>query len=71
MSYRKYLSTSQVQAMALASPSWGEAERAIQPALAWPGTDEAGLPGTVANRPGDYTLPTGIASLEHWLDLNA
>jgi len=38
---------------------------------AWPDTRETTCAVVVASRSDDYTLPSGVASMEHWLDLNA
>jgi hypothetical protein len=38
---------------------------------ACPATREIACTHTVSSRPDDYTLPSGVASMEHWLDLNA
>jgi hypothetical protein len=71
MSYRKLTFTSQIQGMAMFTPASGEAEHGNLPSLAWPGAKQTALSDTVASRPDAYTLPAGIASMEHWLDLNA
>ncbi|HEY7428086.1 MAG TPA: hypothetical protein VH682_27885 [Gemmataceae bacterium] len=36
-----------------------------------PDARETACAAVVASRPDDYTLPSGVASMEHWLDLNA
>ena len=69
MSYRTLAFTSANQGMMQASSAQGQGE--TLPSLAWPGAKETAGPGVVASRLDEFTLPSGIASLEHWLDLNA
>lgn len=66
MSYLSLLFTSATQGMANAPrPGWeieGEAHAALDVLeKVWPGMTGA---------PNNYQLPSGVASLEHWLDLN-
>jgi hypothetical protein len=45
-----------------------EEHESFSPSL-WPNGGEIADPGT--SRPVEQALPLGIASMEHWLDLNA
>lgn len=71
MSYRTLLLASANHGMGHASSAHAETQGERMPSLAWPGAKEAAGPGVVASRLDEYALPSGIASLEHWLDLNA
>jgi hypothetical protein len=62
-SYLSLLLSSQVRGLVKALGTHGEAEADILPAQAWP-------PGAEDGR-DDCQLRSGIASMEHWLDLNA
>ncbi len=37
----------------------------------WPDARESACAAVGTSGPDDYTLPSGVASMEHWLDLNA
>jgi hypothetical protein len=71
MSYRTFQFTSQIQQRAMASSVGGEAQTETRPSLAWESMEETRRPSVGASRVDEYTLPAGIASMEHWLDLNA
>ncbi len=71
MSYRTFLFASQNQEMAMASSRSVETQTETLPSLAWEGAEETRQPGVGASPVDEYTLPVGIASMEHWLDLNA
>lgn len=67
MSYLSLLFTSATQGMANALQPRRETEGEAHAALdvlekVWP---------RMTGGPNDYQLPSGVASLEHWLDLNA
>jgi hypothetical protein len=67
MSYLSLLFTSETQSMSNAYP----AGREVEPdAFALSDASESAWNGPRGGM-NDYLLPLGIASLEHWLDLNA
>lgn len=67
MSYLSLLFTSAVQGMTNASRMIRQTE-----AEAYASLDALEkVPSGMGSEPEDYRLPLGIASLEHWLDLNA
>jgi hypothetical protein len=51
-----------------------EASRAAENAVWLPsspdGAETTGA-GAMTSRPGDFALPSGVRSMQHWLDLNA
>jgi hypothetical protein len=63
MSYLSLLLASQVRSLSNASEVGEPAERETLPPPAWL--------DVVGERGDDCILPSGVASLEHWLDLNA
>jgi hypothetical protein len=67
MSYLSLLFTSATQGMANAPRPCRETEGEAHAAL---DVLEKMRPGPTGG-PNDYQLPSGVASLEHWLDLNA
>jgi hypothetical protein len=70
MSYLSLLLTSNSQGMSRPS-GWvcvGEEHESFAPP-AWP--DARGTINSGTSRPTEQALPLGIASMEHWLDLNA
>jgi hypothetical protein len=67
MSYLSLLFTSATQGM---SDSCGVNRETEYEAHVAPHTTESGRIDR-GNTSNDYCLPSGIASLEHWLDLNA
>ena len=71
MAYRAFPLASQNQSMARASSARAEPQFETLPSLAGPGVEKTASPGIFASRRDDYTLPSGVASIEHWLDLNA
>ena len=71
MSYRTLAFTSANPGMMNASSAREQPQGDTLPSLAWPSAKEAARPGIIASRLDEFALPSGIASLEHWLDLNA
>jgi hypothetical protein len=67
MSYLSLLFASQTQGVVNVSGASREAEHEM---FAGPNAGERAWTGA-GDRPDDYQLPLGIASMEHWLDLNA
>jgi hypothetical protein len=70
MSYLSLLLASQSQGMSRPSAGVcvGDEHESFSPA-AWPEARET--TGSDTSRPMEQALPLGIASMEHWLDLNA
>ncbi len=69
MSYLTFLFASKVPGMSKSSGAVGERESAIP--AAWPNAAETASSVPSAPWPAEHGLPSGIASMEHWLDLNA
>jgi hypothetical protein len=72
MSYPSLLFTSATQGMAKASGAGGVSPLSAlgEPTPPAPDTLQQAWTGK-GGEPNAYHLPSGIASLEHWLDLNA
>ena len=53
------------------SGAGGESERGAFSPGAWPGAERSVRREPAATVPGEFALPSGVTSMEHWLDLNA
>jgi hypothetical protein len=71
MSSLSILLASNVRGTAPASGAGGEYERGAFAPAAWPEARRAAWAVTPVSSPDEYALPSGVASMEHWLDLNA
>lgn len=66
-----HLLTSAIQGAPRTTSTGGSPRCMALPSLASRNADQVALPEVGANRRNDLALPSGIASMEHWLDLNA
>jgi hypothetical protein len=65
MSYLSLLLAAKAHGTNPASGASWECESQVVSSEAWPETRRA------ASSAGEYGLPSGVTSMEHWLDLNA